>query len=173
MPTRGERLQLLGWLLAAPAEDARELLHELRDQQPWLQDSLPELDAVPLEEWQAEHTRLFVNGHPRTACPPFESVWVNGMMSGPATASIADLYRRIGLESEHLLPDYLGTMLECASYLEEQPDEPACALRRELWEEHLGRWLPQFTQALLKESRLALYRDLAGQLSALYEDRCA
>lgn len=170
MLTRGERLQLLGWLLAAPVEESRELLREFADRQPWLRSSLAELDAAPLDDWRAEHTRLFVNGHPRTVCPPFESAWINGMMPGPCTASVADFYRRMGLEAEALLPDYLGTMLECAGYLENQSDEPSRALRQELWSKHLARWLPGFAQALEAQSTLALYRELGCQLKAILDE---
>lgn len=162
---------MLGWLLAAPVEESREVLRELQDREPWLRTTLDELDAVGLEDWQAEHTRLFINGHPRTVCPPFESAWLNGMMPGPSTATVAELYQRAGLESEQLLPDYLGTMLECASYLEDQTDELSLALRRELWAEHLERWLPGFAQALAEQSTLALYRELGGQLTGILNER--
>lgn len=170
MPTRGERLRLLGGLLAAPVAESREALGELRDRLPWLEATLAELDATALDEWQAEHTRLFLNGHPRTVCPPFESAWLNGMMLGPSSGAVADLYRRIGVEAERLMPDYLGTMLECAAYLEDPADQAAGALRRELWEQHLDRWLPGFAQALAENSTLALYRELGLALQAISDE---
>lgn len=173
MPTPGERLRLLGVLLAAPVEESRELLRDFSTRHPWLADHLDELAATPLGEWQAEHTRLFVNGHPRTVCPPFESAWLNGMMPGPATAAVAGLYRKLGLEEDGISPDFLGTMLEYAAYLEELPGEQHQAVEEELWREHLGLWLPQFTQALAEQSRLTLYRGLAGELSGLCGERCA
>jgi len=170
MPTRGERLQLLGWLLAAPVDESRELLQEVPVTHDWLASPLEELAGISLDEWQAEHTRLFVSGHPRTACPPFESAWVNGMMLGSSTTAVAELYRKIGLEEDSVLPDYLGTMLECAAYLEDQPDTHSQAMKLELWREHLERWLPRFAQTLAEESQLALYRELAGQLFLLCEE---
>lgn len=173
MPTPGERLRLLGALLAAPAAESRGLLEDFSACHGWLAAPLEELAATPLEEWQAEHTRLFVNGFPRTVCPPFESAWLDGMMPGPATAAVAALYRRLGLEEDGISPDFLGTMLECAALLEESPGEQEQIMKRALWLEHLGRWLPQFTRALAEESRLALYRSLAGQLAALCGEACA
>ncbi len=173
MPTPGERLRLLGVLLAAPVAGSRELLQDFSSRHGWLAAPLEELAATPLEEWQAEHTRLFVNGHPRTACPPFESAWLNGMMPGPATSAVGSLYRRLGLEEDGISPDFLGTMLEYAAYLEELPGEQGLTVKEALWREHLGRWLPQFTQTLAEESRLTLYRGLAGKLSAICGERCA
>lgn len=173
MPTPGERLRLLGALLAAPAAGSRELLEDFSARHRWLAAPLEELATTPLEEWQAEHTRLFVNGHPRTVCPPFESAWRDGMMPGPATAAVAALYRKIGLEENGISPDFLGTMLECAAHLEELPGEQGRAVGKALWLEHLGRWLPQFTRALRDESRLALYRGLGGRLAAVCGERCA
>lgn len=183
MPTPGERLRLLGALLAAPVAESRELLEDFSAHHGWLAAPLEELAVTSLEEWQAEHTRLFVNGHPRTVCPPFQSAWLDGMMPGPATAAVAGLYRRLGLEEDGISPDFLGTMLECAAHLEESLGEPVQgeqvqavqvqAVKDALWQEHLGRWLPQFTQALRDESRLALYRVLGGQLAAVCGENCA
>lgn len=178
MPTPGERLRLLGALLAAPAAESRGLLEDFSTRHGWLAAPLEELAAIPLDEWQAEHTRLFVNGHPRTICPPFQSAWLDGMMPGPATAAVAALYRRLGLEEDGISPDFLGTMLECAAHLEELSAEPVQAeqvqaVKHALWLEHLGRWLPQFAQALHEGSRLALYRGLARQLSGLCGENCA
>lgn len=173
MPTPGERLRLLGALLAVPAAESRGLLEDFSTRHGWLAAPLEELAATPLEEWQAEHARLLVNGHPRTVCPPFESAWLDGMMPGPATAAVAALYRRLGLEENGISADFLGTMLECAALLEESPGEQEQCVKRALWQEHLGRWLPQFAQALQEGSRLALYRGLARQLSGLCGENCA
>lgn len=171
MPTRGERLDLLGALLAAPVEESRELLREFHPRHQWLGDPLEELSGLTLEEWQAEHTRLFVNGHPRTACPPFESAWVNGTMPGPATIEVARLYHAIGLEADGVAPDYLGTMLACAALLEEQADAYARSVKKKLWREHLECWLPRFTQVLAEESHLSLYRALAEKLAGMCGER--
>jgi len=162
-----ERLRILAALLAMPADDALDALRNMQDQAPWLASSLPELENTPLEHWQAEHTRLFVTGYPKTPCPPYESAYRQGTMVGTAFADLAGLYRRAGLRATEVPPDYLGTMLECAAYLQDQGMDE---LLRELVEEHMRRWVPRFAQDLRDQALLGLYRDLGERLGALFAE---
>ncbi len=162
-------LRLLGGLLASPGSDSLEVLRELAGENAWLGESLAELEDTPLEDWQAEHARLFISGHPKTACPPYESAFLGGAMFGVACDSLADLYRRAGLEAEGLPPDYLGTQLECAAWLLEQSCGHSGELLRELWRDHLAPWTPRFGATLAMESRLRLYRQLGEQLQGLFD----
>ena len=178
MPTPGDErvnadaatLRLFSGLLASPGGESMAVLRELADEHAWLAGAVAELEDVPLDEWQAEHTRLFVSGHPKTACPPFESATVSGSLWGTAGDKLADLYRRAGLEATDLPPDYLGTELECAAYLLEQDCSRSRDLLRELWQEHLASWVPRFHPLLQAESRLLLYRQLAQQLAGVFDD---
>jgi TorA maturation chaperone TorD len=160
-------LRLLSALLASPSSESLDVLHELAVEHGWLATSVAELDQMPLEEWQAEHTRLFISGHPKTICPPFESAFLSGTMFSTASDQLGDLYRRAGLQAESLPPDYLGTQLECAAYLSEQTCNHSIELLLELWQEHLSAWLPRFGSALQKESRLLLYQLFGQQLAEL------
>jgi TorA maturation chaperone TorD len=174
MPTPGnaqqpEQLRLLGGLLAGPADDSLALLQALADDHPWLKPGVDELAALPLDQWQGEHTRLFVNGYPKTVCPPFESAYRHGCMHGTATTELGDLYRRLGLTAGDIPADYLGAELEAATWLLEQPEAADPALRDELWDNHLSVWLPRFAADLWAESKLRLYRDLGARLAALCE----
>jgi len=150
-------------LLAAPGAESLEVLRQLADRLTWLAGPTAELEAVGLAEWQAEHGRLFVCGHPRTPCAPFESAQRRGMMAGPDVEQLVVLYRRIGLQADAMPPDYLGTMLECAAHLQGSID--GSELKDELWREHLLRWLPGYAKMLQDESRLDLYRQLGAQLA--------
>jgi TorA maturation chaperone TorD len=170
MNTAPETLRLISGLLASPAIDSLEVLHELAGKHGWLSQSVAELGSVGLEDWQAEHARLFISGHPKTACPPFESAFVGGSMFGAACDQLGDLYRRAGLQAEITPPDYLGTQLECAAWLMEQGCEHSKALLQELWREHLAAWAPQFGAALQAESGLLLYRQLGRQLGKLFDE---
>lgn len=177
MPIPGEpgsaaphTLRLLAGLLASPGAESLAVLRELAPDHAWLAAPLAELESLPLDEWQAEHTRLFVSGHPKTTCPPFESVFLGGAMFGEACDRLGDLYRRAGLEAEGAPPDYLGTLLECAAWLTEQPCAHGAELFDELWREHLAAWVPRFAATLAEESRLGLYRSLGAQLGALFHD---
>ncbi|MDD5330684.1 MAG: molecular chaperone TorD family protein [Sulfuricella sp.] len=164
-----ELLRLLGGLLASPADDSLDVLRELAGENAWLDEPLAELEGMPLEEWQAEHARLFISGHPKTACPPYESAFMGGGMFGVACDMLGDLYRRAGLEAEGLPPDYLGTQLECAAWLLEQPCSHSGDLLGELWRDHLAAWTPRFGATLATESRLQLYRQLGQRLRGLFD----
>ena len=165
-----ETLRLLSGLLASPGIESLDVLRELAEEYVWLGESIVELEQKSLEEWQAEHARLFISGHPKTICPPFESAFLGGTMFGTACDSLGDLYRRAGLQAEDLPPDYLGTELECAAYLQEQPCDHSSELLQELWQEHLSVWIPRIASLLQEESRLLFYRQFGKQLAGLSFD---
>jgi len=120
--------------------------------------------GCPFEHWQAEHTRLFVTGFPKTVCPPFKSAYSGQGMSGSAVVELAGFYRSIGLSARKMPPDYLGTILECWAYLTEQANEDALAT---LWGQHLASWLPRFAGDLRQSAELLLYRLFGEQLELL------
>jgi len=159
---RAAELRVLAVLLAMPDTDALGALEMLAPEAPWLVEVMDELRDQPLDRWQGEHTRLFINGFPRTPCPPFESAYRHGHMKGTAAEELESLYARSGLESPELPADFLGVMLEYAAYLEEA--EADASLRQELWQEHLDRWVLRFAEDLSAHTRLRLYRELAARL---------
>ena len=150
-----------------PETDALEALRDVREQAPWLESSLPELERIPLEQWQAEHTRLFINAYPKTPCPPYESAYRQGTMGGTVPGELSDLYRRAGLRAADVPADYLGTMLECAAYL---IDQGMHELLKELVEGHMRHWVPRFARDLQDQAGLELYRALGGQIADLFPD---
>ena len=83
MNVSAQTLRLYSGLLASPGSGSLEVLRELALEHDWLRQPLAELENLPLGEWQAEHTRLFISGHPKTVCPPFESAFLGGTMFGP------------------------------------------------------------------------------------------
>lgn len=169
MPEQNE-LELVAALLAAPAEGALEVLEEFGGDVPWLQRALGELELMPLEEWQAEHTRLFVTGYPRTPCPPFESAYRHGTMEGKAAQELTALYAEAGLGVDEGMPaDFLPTTLACAGFVAQElgRDSPVWA---GLWRDHLLRWVPDFARDLQNHSQLMLYRAVAGRLEALCDE---
>lgn len=166
-PPDPQQILILAGLLAFPEQDAREALRDLLPLAPWLAEPLAELDPLPLDQWQGEHTRLFVNGYPRTPCPPFESAYRQGRMGGTVVAELAGLYRRAGLEAREAPADYLGTQLECLAILAAAADPARGDLGQELWHEHLSRWLPRFSRDLQVHGALRLYRVLGERLAVL------
>lgn len=170
-PQDAARLRLLATLLAMPEEGALDALREVRAEVEWLGEAVDELERLPLDQWQAEHTRLFVTGYPKTPCPPFESAYRHRQMAGAASQDLQGLYRRAGLQPQDVSADYLGTQLDFAAFLSdmEQGGEGCLVaeLQSELWEEHLRPWLPRFARDLRESAQLLLYRCLGEQLGLL------
>lgn len=146
-----------------PEDDALDVLKDMLPSAPWLASSLPELEQIPLDHWQAEYTRLFVSGYPKTPCPPFESAYRQGTMGGTTAGDLGSLYRRADLQATEVPADYLGTQLEFAAYLLERSDGKELLL--ELTRDHLAHWLPRFAQDLQAHSQVELYRSLGVQLA--------
>ncbi len=169
METLSTELRILASLLGAPDMDAKEAVQELAAHYGWLQPAAEELDKLSLGEWQAEHTRLFISGYPTTPCPPFESAYLSGRMHGPQEQALKNFYRRMNLSASGAPADYLGTLLECAAHLSAEP-ETGKAYWSELWEGHLGRWVPRFCRELRVESNVALYRIVADRLCVLFPE---
>lgn len=157
-------LRLLAVLLAAPEAGSLPLVEELAQADAWLREPVAELLSMPLGDWQAEHTRLFVSGYPKTACPPFESAYRKGDLGGVVAEELSAFYRDLGLTTDGVSADYLGTILECTAYLLDPPQSLKDEQWRGLWQDHVVGWVPRFAQDLHAESQLMLYRRLAEQL---------
>jgi TorA maturation chaperone TorD len=164
MNPQAEELRLLGGLLSMPCCDALETLEKLSGQHGWLQEALDELNRLPLEHWQSEYTRLFLNGRNAIPCPPFESAYRNHCLANEVTDQLRTLYRKAGIEAEGFPADYLGTQLQCAAYLLEQDNPRARELFGKLWREHLLRWLPAFIADLEQACALRFYLLVARRL---------
>ena len=160
-----QMLQLLAMLLGMPDRDSLSTLQEMLAEHDWLRPAVDELAGIPLDHWQAEHTQLFINGHPKTPCAPFESIYRHGRMDGPACEELERLYRHAGVSPTGDLPaDYLGTMLAFAAWLLEQGTPEADIQLQELQQKHFARWLPKFSERLALEARLQLYQIMGGKL---------
>lgn len=160
-----ETLQLLALLLGMPERDSLSVLREMQNSHGWLRPAVDELAELPLEHWQAEHTRLFINGYPETPCAPFESIYRHGRMDGPACDELEKLYAQAGVSPTGDLPaDYLGTLLAFAALLQQRQTPEADRQLQELQQRHLAGWLPEFSGRLMRNARLELYRRLAEKL---------
>jgi TorA maturation chaperone TorD len=169
METLSTELRILASLLGAPDMDAKEALEELAVHYEWLRPAAAELDGLSLEEWQAEHSRLFVKGDPCTPCPPFESAYLSGGVPGRGVRELKDLYFRLGITADGAPADYLGTILECAAHLNAEP-QVGRSYWSGLWDHHLVRWVPRFCRELQRESRIVLYRTIAERLCVLFPE---
>ena len=169
MPDPGDpssrMLELLAMLLGMPDRDSLPTLRETLSEHDWLSPAVEELAGIPLEQWQAEHTRLFINGYPKTPCAPFESIYRHGRMDGPACDELDRLYTGAGVFPTGDLPaDYLGTMLAFAAWLLERGTPEADLHLQELQQKHLASWLPEYSERLIRNARLKLYRGMGEKL---------
>lgn len=169
MDSLGTELRILASLLGTPDLDAKEAVLELAAHYEWLEPAAKELEAMPLDEWQAEHKRLFISGCPTAPCPLYESAYLGGRMRNHQNHSLKSLYSRMGMMPADTPPDHLGTMLECASLINTDP-EVGKTYWPELWNGHLARWVPRFCSRLKAESRIKLYRVLAERLCVLFPE---
>lgn len=160
-----ERLQLLALLLGVPQDGSLEVLEALAGEHPWLAMPLAELRRVPLQQWQGEHTFLFVSGYPKTVAPPFISALRHGSMNGGAEEELRGFYRRLGMEPNGMPADYLGTLFECAAWLLSQNGRQQEL--DELWQNYLLPILPEFSQRLRRQAGLQLYREMGSELARL------
>ncbi|MBF0262603.1 MAG: molecular chaperone TorD family protein [Magnetococcales bacterium] len=165
-------MRLLAGMLAYPGQESLAVLRALADTEAWLKDAVAELHALPLDHWQAEHTRLFINGIPKTVCPPFASAWMTKALLNEQTLDTLErLYQSVGLQFPRMWVDYLGTLLEVLAFLRlphdprmPSPEGVHLQVADIVWEEHLQPWLPDFARRLQSEARLELYRRVGQRL---------
>ncbi len=152
------------------ASEASEMLSAL-------EAALIELAHIPLEQTQAEYTKLFINNFPKTLCPPYESFYCaptdGDALLGAISEEVVACYRWWGLSSGRELPDHIAVELEFiygllsaleATTDEEERSEVQAAVEA-FWSEHLGRWAESFACDLAAHASLAFYRRLSEVLA--------
>ncbi len=103
------------------------------------------LEAVPLEEIQAEYTRMFISAYPKLLCPPYESYYREGLVYGDSSIAAREWYRRQSLDFtlEGEPPDHLSVELEFL------------AIRKDrAFLEKLREWIYQFTERVKNNSTI-------------------
>ena len=121
-----------------------------------------------------EYVRLF-RGPVRPEVYPYESLHCDEEVMGPATQAVLELYREAGLgvsQDFRDLPDHISAELEFMGYLcvkasecldngDESGNLHFGRLRRSFVDDHLLKWLPRFTESIIRKTVSPLYRDLA------------
>ena len=177
---RAEIYKLLSQLFFYPEDDFFEklpeiedfiaqILEEVYDSENLLAqfgEAMEELHTLPPEEFQAEHTRLFINSFPTLPTPPYESAYREMLLMGDFAEEVGKYYSLYNLEVPEDLPDHISYELDFMRFLLEEGD---IELAREFFEEHILQWVPDFVSDLKNESRLKFYRFVANFLDDFLE----
>ncbi|WP_255193103.1 TorD/DmsD family molecular chaperone [Natronobeatus ordinarius] len=164
--------------LEAPDDELLESLESLCSAvatDPELPDNLATaVDAVlaaetDLEQLRAAFTRLF-HGVSRgeSTPPPYESLYVDGVLNGPSSPAVEAFYLEAGFElavDDHLV-DHAGYELAFLAELCAQGDRTR---QLAFVETHVGDWLPEFHDAAERDDPPAFYRGLFALTEAVLD----
>jgi len=103
---------------------------------------------------------------------PYGSYWLETeqCLMGRSTMEIKEMMAEYGIEvaeNTGLLPDHIVSELEFMAYLANLDDEKVVQTQRQLLEQHLLRWMPQFIAALKKVEPASYYQLAADFLDQL------
>ena len=117
-----------------------------------------------------EYTRLFIGPY-KLPCPPWESVYTSGkrLMMQEAHDEVQGFYHELGLKIDNpdIMPDHIGAELNFLAVLYEKMDgNPEKGsyytnLAKRFLDEHLMKWIPQFTLDMEEATSSPFYKSLA------------
>ncbi len=109
-----------------------------------------------LEALQVEYTRLFINGFPHVAAPPYGSVYIDKSLQGIHTEKTLRFYTSYGysLKAGADLPDHIIHQLEFLSLLADSDDSQAEA---EFLKTIFAPWFVKFHARVKQESKHPFY----------------
>ena len=117
-----------------------------------------------------EYTRLFIGPY-KLPCPPWESVYTSGkrLMMQEAHDEVQGFYYELGLQIDNpdIMPDHIGAELNFLAVLESKISEDHEKrpyykdIAKRFLDEHLMRWIPQFTLDMEEAAGSPLYKALA------------
>lgn len=147
-----------GWLNPKYLSSLLLLLNELdaTAERDALQNSIDKEADDFLEDLQIEHTRLFINGVPHVAAPPYGSVYLEKTIKGKYSEDVLRFYNEHGftLTGAADLPDSLVHQLEFLSCIAEDGNQEA-------EEEFLSRfflpWFSIFAERVKTEAQHPFY----------------
>jgi putative dimethyl sulfoxide reductase chaperone len=113
--------------------------------------------GIAIEELEIEYTRLFINGAPYTAAPPYASVYLDRSLHGASTEKVLSYYIEKGFRmcSGADLPDHLFHQLEFLALLMERGDQQG---ERFFLTYFFLPWFSKFLCRILEEAEHPFYR---------------
>ncbi|MDP6399278.1 MAG: molecular chaperone TorD family protein [Arenicellales bacterium] len=158
---------LLGSVLAKPcSSEVRDFLDSIPldgagadVQLPW-QKLQSEIASADLEELAHEYHALFV-GLGRGELLPYGSVYLTGFLQEKPLADLRADLQRLGFEvtdSTHEPEDHAGALCEVMGIMAGSPDEFSHETQKAVFSKHLGSWMTEFFDDLIKAREGGFYR---------------
>lgn len=179
MVTPGEAFGLLSSMyLCKPSKEALENWKRAlaEDTTIFLADLKRAISGIDLnseeevENLLSEYTRLFVGPY-KLPCPPWESVYTSPkkLMMQDAADQVRALYEGAGLtiNSAEVMPDHIGAELNFFALLLQRMNSKTDAkddyprITEKLLDEHLLKWVPDFTKDMEEAAETLFYKELA------------
>jgi len=125
------------------------------DQSKALEKSFTQSSDI-LEDLQVEHTRLFINGVPHVAAPPYASVYMEKTLRGPYSDKILHFYNTSGydLKAGADLPDSIIHQLEFLSFIVGDQNSEG---EIEFLSQFFLPWFPVFATRVKEEAQHPFY----------------
>ena len=122
-----------------------------------------------LDTLRSAFTRLLQGvSYGESTPPPYESMYVDGMLNGPSTTEVEAFYHEMGVELavDDELIDHAGYELSFLAELCERGDRVA---QLAFIRTHVGDWLPAFHDAAMDAEPPAFYRRVFSLTESLLE----
>ena len=125
------------------------------DQSKALEKSFTQSSDI-IEDLQIEHTRLFINGVPHVAAPPYASVYMEKTLRGPYSDKILHFYNTSGydLKAGADLPDSIIHQLEFLSFIVGDQNSEG---EIEFLSQFFLPWFPVFATRVKEEAQHPFY----------------
>lgn len=140
------RYRFFSLIFSYPTKETKEIVADLSLQGGGLsQKAARILEDIEIGDLQSEYTRLFINAHPATLCPPYESFYREGLVYGKSSVAVRQIYESRGLNYalEGEPPDFIGAELD---YLAITGDPEFL--------ERFRQWVFAFTARVRENSRI-------------------
>ena len=185
MVTPGEAIGLLSSMyLCPPSKEALENWKSAlaNDASIFLADLKKAISGIDLnseeevENLLSEYTRLFVGPY-KLPCPPWESVYTSPkkLMMQDAADQVRALYEGAGLtmNSAEVMPDHIGAELNFFALLLQRMNSKTdgkddyLGITEKFLNEHLLKWVPDFTKDMEEAAETSLYKAVAKATSRM------
>ena len=158
---------LLGSVLAQPcSEEVLDFLGSISLDESASDAELPwdkiqsEIVSADLEELAHEYHALFV-GLGRGELLPYGSVYLTGFLQEKQLADLRTDLQRLGFEvteTTHEPEDHAGALCEVMGIMAGSPDEFSHETQKVFFSQHMGSWMTEFFDDLIKARDSGFYR---------------